>query len=167
MSFILATAAAPQRWRRRRPRRKSSGDPPRGARLLGRRGRAGASGARSRPGSIGSAPAAPRSAPHLPRRRYALPRPNFAGIFPSDSRPLLRAGERFQGEEPRGREAAMQQLAGDISAGQTRWGEGQLGFSGAPTRSTQFRRGRDTQGWRRLSLTPGAPRGGIISERVR
>lgn len=45
-----------------------------------------------------------------------------------DSLPLLGAGELFQGEVPRGRQAAMQQLGGDISANQTHWGEGQLGF---------------------------------------
>lgn len=44
---------------------------------------------------------------------------------------LSGAGELFQGEVPRGREAAMQQLGGDISAPQTQsrnWGEGPLGF---------------------------------------
>lgn len=44
---------------------------------------------------------------------------------------LSGAGELFQGEVPRGREAAAQQLGGDISAHQTQswnWGEGRLGF---------------------------------------
>lgn len=61
--------------------------------------------------------------------RLSPPEPQLRRHRFFDSAPLLsRPGELFQGEEPRGREAAMQQLGGDISASQTRWGEGQLGL---------------------------------------
>lgn len=86
------------------------------------------------------------SLPAAPTRPFAEPRsrPAAPGFAATPSRDLTSqssfsltpgllsgAGELLQGEVPRGREAAAQQLGGDISAHQTRSrhrGEGQLGF---------------------------------------
>lgn len=142
MAFILATAGERQRW--------PVGEADRQGTPAGTSCAVPSSSGQCGPRQASSRARAPPATPSLFRQPRLVPSPSRAPgpqrqrLAATPSRDLTSqssfswtpgllsgASELLQGEVPRGREAAAQQLGGDISAHQTRSrhrGEGQLGF---------------------------------------